>query len=123
MAFSSFSSALLVGFCLAACSGSQSEPCNISTAPATAGADGIVTYHASITGDADITTVIYRTVDGPQDVSDPTLPFDVDVAVTSGQALAITATGSAKDGGNVLAGYTFQDAAGSAPVVASAQCR
>jgi hypothetical protein len=116
-------SGLLVGLCLVACSSSQSDPCNVSTAPASAAADGTVSYHASITGDADITTVIYRSADGPQDVSTPTLPFQVDVAVASGQALAITASGTAKSDGNVLVGYTFQDSAGSDPVVASAQCR
>lgn len=113
---------LFIAACLAGCSSNDTEQCNISTPPATADGDGTVTYTASITGDALINTVIYRTQDGPKTVDQPTLPFQVDVMVQNGLGIGITATGSTKDGGNVLVGSSFVDSAGSAPVVSSARC-
>jgi hypothetical protein len=96
--------------------------CNISTPPATASADGTVAYTATISGDATIDSVIFRTQDGPKTVSDPTPPFEMDVMVQGGLGIGITATGLAKEGGKMVVGWSFQDTAGSSPVLAYAHC-
>jgi hypothetical protein len=113
----------LLGCSLAGCGSSNDVQCNFSTAPASAPADGTITYTASITGDATFASLIYRTQDGPDTVSYPESPFKAQVMVASGLGIGITATGTAKEGGNLVVGYTFSDGTGDSPVVASAQCK
>ncbi len=112
---------LLLAASLAGCSSNDSEQCNISTPPATASADGTVTYTASITGDATLDSVVYRTQTGPQTAS-PTPPFQTDVTVQSGLGIGITATGITKPGGNIRVTSSFLPAGGTSPTVAYATC-
>jgi len=114
---------LFAGVALSGCMSSNDIQCHVSTAPAQAPADGTVTYHAAISGDAHIDSIINKTDAGPQTVSHPPLPFELDAAVTSGTPLGIIATGWMEEGANIVAGYTFVDALGASPDTASASCR
>jgi hypothetical protein len=113
---------LLLAACGVGCSSNDSEQCNISTPPQTASADGTVTYSASITGDATLDSVVYRTQDGPKTVGAPTSPFQIDVTVQSGLGIGITATGITKPGGNLTVTSSFLPTGGTSPTVAYAHC-
>ena len=113
----------LAGAALSACGTSNDIQCHVSTAPAQAPADGTVSYHTAISGDAHVDSIIYKTDDGPQTVSYPALPFELTASVTGGTPLAIIATGRMEEGANIVADYTFLPAAGGSPVKSSSSCR
>ena len=103
--------------------GEDELACHPSTGTAAADGDGTASYEAHVTGDAHIDTVIYQNDSGPVTVKSPPLPFELDVDVTDGTLLGISASGTAEEGGNVFVSYVFNDNAGVSPRVTSAQCR
>jgi hypothetical protein len=98
------------------------DVCVASPATDTVEEDTLVTYNASITGDATILSITYRNAAGNNiTLSNPALPFSALADLEAGSTIQISARGTTGPGGNVHAGYTIPDPVD--PIVVSASCR
>jgi hypothetical protein len=100
----------------------DSNACTVAPPSDTASADGKVTYTASVTGNGSVDVIEYKTSSGSETVKKPSLPFTVTIDVKENDPIGITVTGSASNGGKVIAAYGFLDSAGIDPVETSAEC-
>ena len=100
----------------------DSNACALLTPSATASADGTVTYSASVQGNGSIDSLEYTSDSKPVTVKNPSLPFSVTIDVQENDPISISAVGTAANGGKVIAGYEFIDAAGSDPEQTSVEC-
>jgi hypothetical protein len=92
---------LMIGIALSCSKSSNSNTttCNVSTGdvgPLTSNMK--VTYGASVTNGATISSVTYQDSAGNTTVKNPTLPFVKSVDLKTGQTVAITATGTPNAG-------------------------
>ena len=99
--------------------------CRVSTDEYTAPDDGTVTFTASVTGSGTVKSVVYRAGDKAVTADTPKVPFEIQVAVAGGTSIDVTVYGSIENDteGNVLAGYSFLDAAGGDSYEFSSTCR
>ncbi len=72
--------------------------CSLTTAPTQPPVDMNVTYKATQTGDGTISSLTYVTITGTVTVTNPQLPWEVTVAVTTTTNVSIAAAGTVKNG-------------------------
>jgi hypothetical protein len=72
--------------------------CDFATNLVVTSSDVPVTYNASHSGNASITTLIYQGATGPVTITNPKLPWTITIAIPKGDTVQISAMGSASGG-------------------------
>jgi hypothetical protein len=115
--------AVLTCLCAAACGdGDSTNACQVAPASGTAEAAGALTYSVSVTGAAQVSSIVYTAPTGEVELEAPTLPFQVTLQVAAGASLHIEALGSAQKGGVITASYRLVEAGSTTPVLGEASC-
>jgi hypothetical protein len=86
-------------------SSSSNNNCNFATGSATAGTGAQVTYVATGTGSASLSSVIYQDVNGPVKISNPALPWSISLVFPAGGNVSLSAEGTASNGGILTLSY------------------
>jgi hypothetical protein len=90
---------IIIAFSCSKSSNSNTNTCTVSTGdaiPLTTAKQ--VSYTASVTAGATVSSIIYQDSAGNTTIKNPTLPFAVTVNLTTGATASITASGSAGNG-------------------------
>ena len=74
------------------------QPCDFATNSVVTSSDVPVTYNASNSNNASITSLIYQGAAGPVTVTNPKLPWTITVAISEGDTVHLSAVGSASGG-------------------------
>jgi len=86
---------ILIGF--GSCKKDTEITCNLNTADQ-APVNMTISFSATQTGDGTISTLTYKTSAGEETITNPSLPWTIDVAADEGTDISITALGKVKDG-------------------------
>jgi hypothetical protein len=90
---------LVVSFSCGKSSNSNTNTCTVTTGDAIPlSVNKQVSYTASVTGGAIISTISFQDSAGTTIVNNPKLPFSIDVNLKTGSTASITASGSAGNG-------------------------
>jgi hypothetical protein len=87
----------------------DSQPCDVSTNPTTAGAAESVSYSANKIGNATMSSLTYGGANGDIMVNNPTLPFSMTVNVPQGASISVSASGKSSSGGGLAVGFVIQN--------------
>jgi len=83
---------------LLGCKKTQEITCNLSTASSKPPVEMTITYTATQTGDGAMSSLSYVTISGTVTVQNPSLPWTVTVPALTSTDVAISATGTTKNG-------------------------
>ncbi len=83
---------------LIGCKKTKEITCNLSTAASKPPVEMTIIYTATQTGDGTLSSLSYATISGIVTVQNPSLPWTVTVPVLTSTDVAISATGTTKDG-------------------------
>ena len=86
-------------------SSSGNNQCNFSTGSTTAPMGAQVTYSATGVGNASLSSVTYQGVNGQVVVSNPSLPWSVNLNFSNGGNVSLSAVGSASSGATITLSY------------------
>ena len=94
-------------YLVSACSKSTStnNQCNFSTGSGTAASDAQVTYSATGSGSASLSSVTYKGASGDVKVSNPSLPWSASINFPNGGSVSLSAVGTASNGGLITLSY------------------
>ena len=84
------------------CKKDEEITCNLD-APGQVTEDMTISFTASKTGDGVINTLTYKTSEGEQTITNPSLPWTLNVDADGGTSISITAQGTVKDGSLTVA--------------------
>ena len=87
----------------------------------TATVAGQLQYDVSATGSATVTSITYVGNTGSITVTNPVLPFEVNLQILAGATISIAVEGLTPTG-NITGGYTFLANTGGIPMVVKATC-
>jgi len=91
---------VIIGF--GSCEKDIEITCNLD-APGQVTEDMTITFSASKTGDGVINTLTYKTSQGEVTLTNPTLPWTINVDTEEGSSISISAQGTVKDGSLTVA--------------------
>lgn len=83
---------------LIGCKKTKEITCSLSTAASKPPVEMIITYTATQTGDGALSSLSYATISGTVTVQNPSLPWTITVSALTSTDVAISATGTTKDG-------------------------
>jgi len=86
---------ILIGF--GSCKKDTEITCNLNVADQ-APINMTISFSATQTGDGTISTLTYKTSAGEETITNPSLPWTIDVTADEGTDISITAQGKVKDG-------------------------
>jgi hypothetical protein len=102
--------------------GDDTNACQVAPADDKADAAGTLTYSVSVTGSAQVNTIVYAGPAGEVTLDAPTLPFSLSLPVAAGASMHIEALGRAEAGGAIMASHSFLAPGQTTPVLSEAAC-
>ena len=86
-------------------SSGTNNQCNFSTGSTTAPVGAQVTYSATGAGNTSLSSVTYQGVNGQIKITNPSLPWSINLNFSNGGAVGLSAVGSASNGGTITLSY------------------
>jgi hypothetical protein len=100
---------------------SNSRSCAFGVGPISAGFNGTVKYEISLEGTGQVTQAVIKKNGVDSSIKSPTLPFEISLPFTNGQAVGISATGTTS-GGTIKLQYELTPSGGGSLIKDEASC-